>query len=70
MNYKDILCIIIEIVRRMMDDGNVFKCYVAGYVVKVCEIIMEAEIKIFSQATVKVYIIQSSRERYFIKLLN
>ena len=28
MIHKDILCIITEIVQRMTDDENVFKCYV------------------------------------------
>ena len=29
----------------MMDDGNVIKCYVVGYVFKVCEIFVETEIQ-------------------------
>ena len=53
-----------------MDDGNVFKSYVAWYVVKIFEISRGNRDQKVSQATVEVYIIQSSRERYFKILLN
>ena len=36
-----------------MDDGNVLKCYVAGYVVKVCEIVVKTEIKILIKRLLK-----------------
>ena len=53
-----------------MDDGNVFKDYVAWYDLKVFKISYGNRDQKVSQATVEVYIIQSSRERYFIILLN
>ena len=53
-----------------MDEENVFKGYVAWYVIKVFKIYCVNSDQKVSQATVEVYIIQSSRERYFIILLN
>ena len=37
----------------MMDDGNVIKCYVDGYVFKVYEIFVETEIKILIKRLLK-----------------
>ena len=62
MNHKDILCIITEFVYRMMDDGNVIKCYVVGYVFKVCEIFMETEFQTLIKRLLK-FILFSHQEK-------